>query len=350
MAIVWNETDPNAREFPFHLSNGDPNVASGDPTVPVLGHVWNDVGDGTTDELQLRLPGGAYQNVTITQIAERGYGDYAVVLTLAQVASLGYAFLELAVPGAQPGTFTEAIVTFAQGIVVGESHDERRELPFHLNQATVNPLLGLELHAFVAGEVRIRLPGAADYVDVDEDQIVEKGGGDYALVLTDVQVLARGKVYLYASVAGSQPWSATYEIVDLPAEDNVPPMVVVISPTPGVPPGDPGGFPRSISEAKNTPIVLKVEDPMPGVRYIVIIARFYVDVEDAAPTEEVVFRRGQFRGKYVKNSFWVPTIDGIQLSVRRTGGWPASVVGTATSKPYIVFAVDALDADGNLAA
>lgn len=44
---------------------------------PKLGHTWNDIGGGFTDELMIRLPGGVgFDEATISQIAELGGGDY----------------------------------------------------------------------------------------------------------------------------------------------------------------------------------------------------------------------------------------------------------------------------------
>lgn len=130
--------------------------------------------------------------------------------------------------------------------------------------------------------------------------------------------------------------------------DVTPPTVTIVSPTPGVAPGDPGGFPRDIAAARATPIVLRVVDLAPGLLYFAIVVRFYVDSEDANPTEEVVFRRGNFRGLYVKGSSYALISNGLELTVARRGGWPASAVGASSSRPYIAFAVDAVDADGNL--
>lgn len=137
-------------------------------------------------------------------------------------------------------------------------------------------------------------------------------------------------------------------IAAAPLPDAVAPTISVVSPTPGVAVGAPGGFPRAYSSAKITPIVLDVTDVDPGVQYFVVIARFYADAEDENPTEEVVYRRSNFRGLYVKGSFATPIADGIRLSVLRVGGWPSNSTGSSVG--HIAFAVDVLDADGNLSA
>lgn len=125
------------------------------------------------------------------------------------------------------------------------------------------------------------------------------------------------------------------------AADEVPPVLTVISPTPGVAAGAPGGFPADPTAAANTPIILRVTDVDPGNRYIVIIATL------ANGHEEVVYRRGAFRGGYVASIETAITY-GVELTVSRAGGWPfnpsPSLGGT------IVFVLDALDQAGNLAA
>jgi hypothetical protein len=126
--------------------------------------------------------------------------------------------------------------------------------------------------------------------------------------------------------------------------DGIPPTVSVVSPTPGVAPGAPGGFPRTISAARNTPIILDVTD-VDGVDYFVVTAKFYGLTAEESITEEVVYRRGLFRGPYIKLSNANPIVNGTRLSVRRDGGWPAKLDGTI---PHIQFFVDALDSGGSL--
>jgi hypothetical protein len=112
------------------------------------------------------------------------------------------------------------------------------------------------------------------------------------------------------------------------------PTISVVSPTPGVAPGDPGGFPASRSAAAATPIVIDVLDADPGTQLVVVTARFA-----GVAAEEVVYRAGVFRGNYAAGSVQTAVADGVRLSCLRDGGWP----GAPT------FAVNAVDADGNLA-
>lgn len=111
------------------------------------------------------------------------------------------------------------------------------------------------------------------------------------------------------------------------------PTVTVVSPTPGVSPGDPGGFPAAPAAAAETPIVLDVTDATPGFGLVVVTATF-----DDVDAEEVVYLGGNFRGNYITGSSQVLIADGWRLSCRRDGGWP----GAPT------FRVRAMDVDGNL--
>jgi hypothetical protein len=97
-------------------------------------------------------------------------------------------------------------------IFLGETDDEARKVAFHLPDAN-DPLTPITGHAFVAGEVRIRIPGGA-YVDADPTRIVEEGYGDYALKLTDAQVAVAGKVFIRVNVTGAQPWTSAEDIIN----------------------------------------------------------------------------------------------------------------------------------------
>lgn len=112
------------------------------------------------------------------------------------------------------------------------------------------------------------------------------------------------------------------------------PVVTVVSPTPGVAPGDPGGFPADAAAAAATPIVIDITDATPGAQLVLVSAHFI-----GSDVEEVVYRRGAFRGNYIAGSSQTLITDGWRLSCKRNGGWPGPPV----------FSVDVVDADGNLA-
>lgn len=121
--------------------------------------------------------------------------------------------------------------------------------------------------------------------------------------------------------------------------DTTPPTITILSPTPGVAPGSPGGFPADWSIARTTPIVLRITDVTPGNRYQCVVVR-YANSAD----EQTVYRRGAFRGAFAALSFETPNGSGKDLTVLPVGGWPSS-----DAINDVTFEIDALDAAGNLA-
>lgn len=128
-----------------------------------------------------------------------------------------------------------------------------------------------------------------------------------------------------------------------PGPDTTAPAVTIVSPTPGVAAGQPDGFPRDFDQAKLTPVVLLINDLAPGLKYACVVVRFG---QDGNEIEEVVYRRGLFRGLYRKLSSAIVTATGVSLTVARAGGWLASPDTNQLST--IIFDVDATDAVGNL--
>jgi hypothetical protein len=117
--------------------------------------------------------------------------------------------------------------------------------------------------------------------------------------------------------------------------DLAPPVITILSPTPGVAPGAPGGFPVDWVTARNTPIVLQVIDATPGgLAYLAIVARF-----GSGAQEQTVYRRGAFRGDYAALSIATSLPSGVLLQVRNINGWPPGGV---------TFAIDPVDKVGNL--
>jgi hypothetical protein len=118
-----------------------------------------------------------------------------------------------------------------------------------------------------------------------------------------------------------------------PAVNTTPPTVTVISPTPGASPGTVGGFPADLAAARITPVVVQITDLDPGVAYSYLSVSFA-----GSQTEEVVYRRGQFRGLYLGSSY-SSIANGRQYTLLRKGGWPGG---------SLVFSVDAIDGAGNI--
>lgn len=325
--IPVGETDPNELEVPFDLPDAS------NPLVP-FGFA------PTAGAVKLLLPGaGGWVDVAVDHQLVKGNGALAALLTTAQATTPGSGYIYAFVAGAQP--FVDQFEIFDRTSYATDAN--QGELAFNIPDAS-NPLapFAAGAYSFVLGDVMLVLPGGG-WLQVPVAQIATKGFGAYAVRLTTPQKVTPGKAYLYANVAGAQPFVGEYSIGG--SADGNPPVITVISPTPGVSPGVAGGFPADPTAARSTPIVLTVTDLAPGLEYFVVTARLFAN-NAATPLEEVVYRRGSFRGPYVASSSSVGITGGVQLTVQRAGGWPAG----ASPEAHITFAVDALDAAGNLAA
>ncbi len=139
-----------------------------------------------------------------------------------------------------------------------------------------------------------------------------------------IQVGRRTRAGLLGPVKGA--FSAT--------PDTTLPVITIVSPTPGVEPGQPGGFPVSFAAAAATQIVLQVTDATSGA----------TPAANGRITVETVYRGNAFVGLYTA-SYQLAIANGVQLYVVRRGGWP----GLAGAVSTMLFSVDAIDMAGNLA-
>lgn len=296
--IVVDEPLATARDIPFHLP------LAADPLTGLTGHVF------IVGEVQYRLPGGAYMDADPTPgvaIFEVGFGDYVLRLTQAETATPGFVYIYANVPTAQVWSSTEQIGTQGGGILIGETDDAKREVAFHIPDAT-NPLNPITGHSFIAGEVQIALPGGT-YAIADETRVVEKGFGDYALRLTDAQVAARGKVFLHVDIGPTgQPWSAYYDIVE-PAGGLSGEAVTIANIEP----------PPDEEVLPSTPISFEVTS---GTGDPIIIPRIILDpFAESEPVWDVV--NGVFEPKYAEGSTREVISGGYRFIIRRKGGWYA---------------------------
>lgn len=136
---------------------------------------------------------------------------------------------------------------------------------------------------------------------------------------------------------GAYYGQATTSISD---DDTNPPVITVVSPTPGVDPGDPGGFSADWLVARLTPVVVRIVDSAPGNSYQCLVARYA-----GSGNEIVVYRRGQFRGEFAARSSSSVITNGIELSILPAGGWPSS-----DEVVDMVLELDAIDLVGNISA
>jgi len=120
--------------------------------------------------------------------------------------------------------------------------------------------------------------------------------------------------------------------------DTTPPTITILSPSPDVDPGAPGGFPLDWATARMTPIVARITDAAPGVLYQCVVARWPWQVD-----ETVVYRRGAFRGSFSLLSTQAMVGADLELSILPSGGWPSS-----DALVDLVLELDAIDASGNL--
>lgn len=231
--IAVGETTAEGREVPFQLPT------SSNPLVGLTAHAWTDAGGGVTSEVQILLPGSVvWQDATIANIVEKGYGTYALQLTAVQVATAGVVYIRVVVTGAQPYTGSEVIgVTGGDISVSGDGY-----VPFFLPDAT-DPVNGTPItgHVFSAGEVKVCLPGGS-YVNATVADIVEAGYGAYALKLTAAssQTTTRGKAYIHVDIGtSSQPYdgyvtilgAATVTVQTVVQTSNLSPVVSPYSPS-----------------------------------------------------------------------------------------------------------------------
>lgn len=188
--IALNETNEYAAEVAFNLP-----LAS-DPLTGLTGHTF------VLGEVQIKLPGGAWTNATLSKIVEKGYGRFAVRLTAAQCITAGDVFLRATVSGTQNYFGGDVIGVLGGDIPENGTGSVAFFLPDSDDPFNDPPLTG---HTFVLGQVRMCLPDGL-YADVPLAQIEEVGFGGYKINLLAANTVKKGKVFIYANVAGYQPF------------------------------------------------------------------------------------------------------------------------------------------------
>lgn len=176
------------------------------PTQGITGYVF------TLGEAKIKPPGaGAFTNVALDHIIERGFGWYALRATAAQRAVAGeLAYDVTPLTLAQPDRGSEIIGTVGGEIAQGSAGFIPFYLPNEIDPVYGPPVTG---HVFVLGEVKLSLPGGA-FTNVPLTSIVELGGGIYGVVLSPTDTANRGKAIVYADVPGAQLASGYRSIVN----------------------------------------------------------------------------------------------------------------------------------------
>jgi len=321
--MLLGETDPDARHVgPLHAVDGDGN--------PVLGEDFSGAG-----ELEIKVGGGAFATALGT-IVETGSGYYYYLATAAD--ALVGPWIEIKIAGVcQEFTLREDVKLQLEGIIAGETDPDLLVIgSLRFIDADGNPLGAADI---AAATKEVSINGAALGAPAGTFSCVDDGYLDY--IADPTEVTDRG--WVAVRISGTCQEIMFREDIVVEAKNATAPEIEIVSPTPGVAPGQPGGFPASRRAAERTPIVLRITDDAPGLGYIEVAVRFYgsqaeLDADENG-VEETVFRKGQFRGKHVASSYVEDIDDGVELHVFRDGGWLGR---------FIKFAVDPIDEDGNL--
>lgn len=107
-----------------------------------------------------------------------------------------------------------------------------------------------------------------------------------------------------------------------------PPTITILSPTPGVPAGDPGGFPASYAAAKDVPLRLRVVDAAPGLRLLIVTLRMTVPAPFANPFPCTMTVYDDAAGGLqlpfdpAHGSVVTPIANGFDLDLVLPEGWP----------------------------
>lgn len=237
----------------------------------------------------------------------------------------------------QEFTFRENIERVPSGIKVGETDATKRRIgPLLALDASGDPVTGETFAG--AGEAEITLNGSA-WDDVAGSFVEDADGYYYYIADTATELTARGWGAIKIGGTACEEFTLRFDIID----DEVKPVITYVSPTPGVAPGAAGGFPADPSVAKNTPIVIQLSDANPGTGYV-NVAIAYTDDEGIA-IEETVYRRSNFRGRYLEGSKAEMVGSALQLTIKREGGWLELLAGASNQ---FAFHADVVDSAGNV--
>jgi hypothetical protein len=318
-----NEATASARRIgPLYAADEDGNA--------ITGETFADAG-----ECEVMLNGTDWAAPT-GAIVEIGDGYYYYQATEAESANPWIA-VKLAVV-CEEFTFRENVERVPAGIKVGESDATKKRIgPLLAVDEDGNAVTGETFED--AGELEVSINGAT--WDAAAGTITEASDGYYYYTPdTATELVARG--WLAVKLAGAcEEFTLREDVID----DEVSPVVTWVSPTPGVAPGQAGGFPADPSAAKVYPITIQIGDANPGVHYINVVV-VYTDA-DGVLVEETIYRRSNFRGRFITGSKAEMVGADLQPTIKRNGGWLELLTGVGTQ--FAIYA-DVVDAAGNLSA
>lgn len=288
-------------------------------------------------ELRLTLSGNTLQDGTGVW-TEGGSGKYTYEMTQPESDTPGYVGILVTVPNAKPYPYVDE----AEGSLLPTSSAEARRVPVWVADVLGNGLEGLD------AEILYEIAFEEGDFEAISGTHGEAGGGFYYYENTSPELDYR-LITLKATHDDAEDYVYAYSAAGV-TSDTTAPELIVVSPTPGATPGSVGGFPASRAVADLTPVVLKIYDVNPGLRYACVTLPadpVLVDGVTVTP-EEVVYRRGQFRGRFVAGSTQRTYHEEIEeedtvvveLSIRRLGGWPRTPAS-------LIFSLDMVDQSGN---
>lgn len=289
-----------------------PLLALDEEGEPVEGEDFD--GEG---ELEVSIDGAAFA-ATEGEIMESGGGYYSLAPTDAEAAA-AQRWLAVKLAGVcEEFTLAESVEASPQGITVGETDALKRR---------IGPLSAVDED----GEDLNDGDGIVVEVIINGGTLTEAAGelvfGDdgYPYYVADPSELTeRGWIAVVISGA-CEEFCLRQDVVAAA------PAITVVSPTPGVAPGQPGGLPADWSSARFTPVVLDIDGD--GLAFACVVARYPDD-----NAERVVYRRGLIRAGFTAESdVEQVTATKLRLTVLPDEGWPSLRALTA-----IEFDVDAI--------
>jgi hypothetical protein len=286
----------------------------------------NPVTSGFFGNTYLSINDGAFVSVART-IGVIGNGYVYCELEAGDVGTLGFVTVRIA-DICQETAMREEIELFPQGIPLNTVNPDDLHLgPLRIVDGTATPLpdmIGITTEISIngsawdtpAGSFSVMTTGYVDYVP-DATEVAETGWIAVRLSGACQETVFRTEISSLSGGAGA-------------------PVITAISPTPGVAPGDPGGFPDGRRTAIDTPIVISITDADPGLGYVLVTLRTFQDNDTNGHTELIVYRDGNFREPFLDST----QSGALTLSIVRDDGWTGL---------FLEVSVYAVDTVGNTA-
>lgn len=319
--LLKNESDEDKRRFVFHLFD-----TSGEPV--------NDV-TPSSGQIRVSKSGDSIANGGGDWAADGGPGIYVYTATQAETDTDHFVSISVNVPGVVPVSTFKRIG--GPTIAVGAVH---RRHPVFLVVA------GAAYEGGDINQIAAMYDGAAsESRDWDWDEV---GDGHYWFEM-DSDAVTQERVITFVfgvdAVEGtfSAHWVANLQVGGGGGGGAVGELnVQVISPTPGVEAGDPGGFPKNSHAADNTPVIVQISGETSSLS-----RRSYLIVQVQGGWEAVYWGEN-FVEPYIsgstQRSFTDADLTILELSIRRDAGWPRLM--NQLSDPKLRFKASAFEIGG----